>query len=49
MKNIGIFNGLGTKGVMQGPYYASQMSNLILNEKAVDDEVSVKRFESLFQ
>jgi glycine/D-amino acid oxidase-like deaminating enzyme len=49
MKNIGIFNGLGTKGVMQGPYYASQMTNLIVNEKAVDDEVSVKRFESLFQ
>ncbi|MBL0072196.1 MAG: FAD-binding oxidoreductase [Bacteroidetes bacterium] len=48
MKNIGIFNGLGTKGVMQGPYYASQMANLIADEKAVDDEVSVKRFESLF-
>lgn len=48
-KNIGIFNGLGTKGVMQGPYYASQMSNLIVNENGVDDEVSVNRFESLFQ
>ncbi len=32
-KRLGVFNGLGTKGAMQGPYYANQMSELILSGK----------------
>ncbi len=40
-----IFNGLGTKGSSLGPWFASQMADLLLHGKAVDEEVDVRRFE----
>ncbi|QIA08025.1 NAD(P)/FAD-dependent oxidoreductase [Draconibacterium halophilum] len=42
-----VFNGLGTKGVMLVPYFASEMKQLILdNNYRVSDEVNLKRFFS---
>jgi len=43
-KNIGIFNGMGTKGVMLAPFFAEQFAQNILEGKALDDEVDVRRF-----
>lgn len=48
-KNIGIFNGLGTKGAMLSPYYADMLANHIAEKKPIDFEVSVDRFTELFQ
>lgn len=40
-----IFNGLGTKGVMLGPYFSVEMINMLENsDYKVDKEVSVERF-----
>ena len=44
-KNIAFFNGLGTKGVMLGPYFANQMATLLTNvNHEINPEVSIKRF-----
>ena len=43
-KNIGIFNGMGTKGVMLSPFFAEAFAQNILDGKALDDEVDVRRF-----
>ena len=48
-KNIGIFNGLGTKGAMLSPYYADMLANHIAENKTIDFEVSIERFTELFQ
>lgn len=46
-ENIGIFNGLGTKGAMLGPYYAKQIADLITDFQQPDADVNVRRFDSL--
>jgi len=46
---LGIFNGLGTKGAMLGPYYANQMVDMLLENKQPDRDVAVSRFDSLCQ
>ena len=46
-KNIHIFNGLGTKGVMLAPYFAKQMGNYLVDGVAVDEEVSISRYYHL--
>ena len=43
-KNIGIFNGLGTKGVLLAPWFADQLVKYMYNEAALNKEVDVKRF-----
>ena len=43
-KNIYIFNGLGTKGVMLSPYFAKQIFDFIINEKPILKEVDINRF-----
>lgn len=48
-KQLGIFNGLGTKGAMVGPYYANQMAMLIGENQAPDVDVNISRFEALYQ
>jgi glycine/D-amino acid oxidase-like deaminating enzyme len=45
---IGVFNGLGTKGAMLAPYYAKQLSDHIVNGKAIDFDVSVDRFKEIW-
>jgi glycine oxidase len=47
-KSIGIFNGLGTKGVSMAPFFAEAFSELLLNNKQLDKEVNIERFYSLY-
>lgn len=45
---IGIFNGLGSKGVSLGPFYANQFIESLENGIEIDPEVNIKRYISLF-
>jgi glycine/D-amino acid oxidase-like deaminating enzyme len=47
-QNIGIFNGLGTKGVSLGPYFAADFANFLQNNKQLNNEVNINRFSSLY-
>jgi len=40
----GIFNGLGSKGVMMGPWLAERMSSFLVNNEPLEKEFSVERF-----
>jgi len=42
--NIGLFNGLGTKGVILAPYFADVFCEYLLEGKTLEEEVSVQRF-----
>lgn len=41
---VGIFNGLGTKGVMLAPYFANHFAEVLENEISLDKEVDILRF-----
>jgi glycine/D-amino acid oxidase-like deaminating enzyme len=43
---LGVFNGLGTKGVMLAPYFAKQFVDHLENNGALDKEVDIARFTS---
>jgi glycine/D-amino acid oxidase-like deaminating enzyme len=44
-KQIGIFNGLGTKGVMLAPYFAQQFFDLLSQKiKLLPNEIDINRF-----
>lgn len=44
-KNISIFNGFGTKGVMLAPYFAKEMLNFIADTNhSLSPEINVQRF-----
>ena len=43
-KNMYVFNGLGSRGVMIGPYAARQLFNLIEMEEPLDPEIDIARF-----
>ncbi len=46
-KNLAVFNGLGTKGVMLAPYFARETLNLLTNKNySVNPEVNINRFLS---
>lgn len=47
-KNLFVFNGLGTKGVMLAPYFSKKFVHFYLNKEALDIEVDLKRFYSKF-
>ena len=47
-KNLFVFNGLGTKGVMLGPYFAENFVNFYFQKQSLHPEVDVKRFYSYF-
>ena len=42
------FNGFGTKGVSLIPYYANELTKLLIGESRIDDEVNIERFFSLY-
>lgn len=42
---IGILNGLGTKGTSIGPYWAAQMVNYLHKNETIEVEIDVKRFK----
>ena len=43
-KQIGIFNGLGAKGVLLAPFFASHFSEYLLGKTELMKEIDVKRF-----
>lgn len=45
-KNIFIFNGLGTKGVMLAPYFAYIMKEFMLEKAVISKNVDIKRFSA---
>lgn len=44
IKNLFIFNGLGTRGVMIAPYFADQMVKFMEGKGELNSEVDIKRF-----
>jgi glycine oxidase len=42
---IAIFNGLGTKGALLGPYWAAHFVGHLLDGKKLDDAVDIRRYE----
>ncbi len=47
-KTLGIFNGMGTKGVMLAPYFAKQLVDHLEKNVPLDKEVDIARFVHLF-
>ena len=45
-KNLALFNGLGTRGVMLAPYLAKQLFEHLEYQKTLDAEVDIQRFDS---
>ncbi len=48
-KNVGIFNGLGAKGVSLAPFYASQFARHLVYQSELDSEVDIARYEAQYQ
>ncbi|MCE3226884.1 MAG: FAD-dependent oxidoreductase [Bacteroidetes bacterium] len=48
-KNLYVFNGLGTKGVMLAPYFANNFVLFMQQKQNLNPEVDVKRFYSLYK
>ena len=48
-KSLYVLNGLGTRGVMVGPYVAQQLYGFIERNQPLEHEIDVKRYESLSQ
>jgi glycine oxidase len=48
-KNLHIFNGLGTKGVMLAPYFANNFVHFYQQKQALINEVNVARFYNLYK
>ena len=44
VSNMSVLNGLGTRGVMIGPYVAKQLYNFIENEEPLEKEIDISRF-----
>jgi glycine/D-amino acid oxidase-like deaminating enzyme len=42
--NIGLLNGMGTKGCSLAPFFASQLVNHLLHNKSITPEADIKRF-----
>jgi glycine/D-amino acid oxidase-like deaminating enzyme len=47
-KTLGIFNGLGTKGVSLAPYFAQKFYDFLENQREIDKEASIERFKPLY-
>lgn len=43
-QTIGIFNGLGTKGISLAPYFAAQYADFLEGKGKIDEEVNISRF-----
>lgn len=48
LKNVVIFNGLGTKGVSLAPYFSGQLANWLSGTGEIQPDVNISRFKSLF-
>jgi glycine/D-amino acid oxidase-like deaminating enzyme len=47
-ENIGIFNGLGSKGVSLGPYFACKFIDSLESNTEIEFEANIKRYNSLY-
>ncbi|MDH5381267.1 MAG: FAD-dependent oxidoreductase, partial [Cyclobacteriaceae bacterium] len=47
-KTIGIFNGLGTKGLSLAPYFAEELIAFIENNSRISTEANIERYYSLY-
>lgn len=45
--NVGILNGMGTKGCSLAPFFAKQLADLLVEGKPISPEADVKRFEKI--
>ena len=48
LETIGVFNGLGTKGVSLAPYWADHLVRYLTTGKKLDDAVNISRYFSLY-
>lgn len=48
-KALYVFNGLGAKGYLIGPYMASEMSAFLIHEKPLMKEVDISRYANLWE
>ena len=46
-KNIGILNGMGTKGCSLAPYFAKQLTDHLINKREILPEADIKRFTKI--
>jgi len=46
-KNVGILNGLGTKGCSLAPYFAKQLADHLIHKKEILPEADIKRFTKI--
>lgn len=46
-KNVGILNGMGSKGCSLAPYFAKQLVNHLIHKKEILPEVDIKRFSRI--
>lgn len=46
-KNIGIFNGMGTKGCSLAPYFANEFVEHLVHQKPINPLVNVNRFDKV--
>lgn len=46
-KNIGILNGMGTKGCSLAPFFAKQLTDYLLHQVPILPEADVKRFQKI--
>lgn len=44
IKQLAVFNGMGTKGVMIAPYFANKLVSLLLANEALSEDVNITRF-----
>ena len=47
MPNVGIFNGLGTKGVMLSPYLSKHFTNHLLKKEKLMPEIDIAQYNAL--
>ena len=45
---VGIFNGLGSKGVSLAPFFANQFADFLMHKKELDPLVNIERYFSLY-
>ncbi|MEM9832556.1 MAG: FAD-dependent oxidoreductase [Bacteroidota bacterium] len=48
-KTLGIFGGLGTKGVSLAPYFAQHFTHFLTQDASLDQEIDIYRFERFYQ
>lgn len=47
LSNIGILNGMGTKGCSLAPYFAHQLTEHLVNGNPINEKASISRFEKI--